>query len=102
MSLAAKRIAEACRGIVRRSDEIVTLAATPGAKLSRIFSRKEIAITNRICCELALAVADSESVADLVANIPHRTDICYNTSMLFSIIDSAGVRRIKAVIGNLS
>ena len=68
MSLAANRIAEACRGIVRRSDEIVTLAATPDAKLSRIFSRKEIAITNRICCELALAVADSESVADLVAN----------------------------------
>ena len=68
MTPAAERIAEACRGIVRRSDQIVALAETPDARLSRIFSRKEIAITNRICCELALAVADSESVDDLAAN----------------------------------
>lgn len=42
----AERIAEACRGIVRRSDQIVALAETPGAGLSRIFSRKEIGVTN--------------------------------------------------------
>ena len=64
----AERIAEACRGIVRRSDQIVALAETPDAELSRIFSRKEIGVTNGICCELALAVADSESVDDLAAN----------------------------------
>ena len=64
----AGRIAEACRGIVRRSDQIVALAETPDAELSRIFSRKEIGVTNGICCELALAVADSESVDDLAAN----------------------------------
>ena len=65
---AAERIAEACRGIVRRSDQIVALAEKPGAELSRIFSRREIRVTNGICCELALAVADSESVDDLAAN----------------------------------
>ena len=64
----AERIAEACRGIIRRSDQIVALAETPDAELSRIFSRKEIRVTNGICCELALAVADSESVDDLAAN----------------------------------
>ena len=48
---AAERIAEACRGIVRRSDQIVALAETPDAELSRIFSRKEIRVTNGICCE---------------------------------------------------
>ena len=64
----AERIAEACMGIVRRSDQIVALAEKPGAELSRIFSRKEIRVTNGICCELALAVADSESVDDLAAN----------------------------------
>ena len=65
---AAERIAEACRGIIRRSDQIVALAEKSDAELSRIFSRKEIGVTNGICCELALAVADSESVDDLVAN----------------------------------
>ena len=64
----AERIAEACRGIVRRSDQVVALAETPGAGLSRIFSRKEIGVTNGISCELLLAVADSESVDDLAAN----------------------------------
>ena len=54
---AAERIAEACLGIIRRSDQIVALAETPDAELSRIFSRKEIRVTNGICCELALAVA---------------------------------------------
>ena len=65
---AAERIAEACRGIIRRGDQIAALAEKPGAELSRIFSPKEIRVTNGICCELALAVADSESVDDLVAN----------------------------------
>ena len=64
----AERIAEACLGIIRRSDQIVALAETPDAELSRIFSGKEIRVTNGICCELALAVADSESVDDLAAN----------------------------------
>lgn len=65
---AAERIAEACLGIIRRSDQIVALAETPDAELSRIFSGKEIRVTSGICCELALAVADSESVVDLAAN----------------------------------
>lgn len=68
MSKSAERISAACEGIVKRSDEIVALAETPGAELSRIFSRKEIRVTNEICCELALAVADSASVDDLAAN----------------------------------
>ena len=65
---ASERIAEACQGIIRRSDQIVAMAETPDAELSRIFSRKEIQVTNGICCELALAVADSESVDDLAEN----------------------------------
>ncbi len=65
---AAERIAEACRGIIRRSDQIVALAEKSDAELSRIFSRKEIRVTNVISCELALAVADSDSVDDLIAN----------------------------------
>ena len=65
---AAERIAEACRGIIRRSDQIAALAEKSAAELSRVFSPKEIRVTNGICCELALAVADSESVDDLVAN----------------------------------
>ena len=68
MSKTAGRIAAACEGIVKRSDEIVALSERQGAALSRIFSRKEIRVTNEICCELALAVADSASVDDLVAN----------------------------------
>ena len=52
---AAERIAEACRGIIRRSDQIAALAEKPGAELSRIFSPKEIRVTNGICCELALS-----------------------------------------------
>ena len=35
-------------------------------------------------------------------DIPHRADICYNTRMSFTHTHSAGVRRIKAVIGNLA
>lgn len=65
---AAERIAEACRDIIRRSDQIVALAEKSDAELSRIFSRKEIRVTNVISCELALAVADSDSVDDLIAN----------------------------------
>ena len=65
---AAERIAEACQGIICRSDEIVARTETSDAELSRIFSRKEIGVTNGICCKLALAVAESESVEDLVAN----------------------------------
>ena len=38
----------------RRSDEIAARAGEPGAGLGRIFSRKEIGVTNGICCELAL------------------------------------------------
>ena len=59
----AERIRMACEGIIGRSDEIVT-----SAEPAKLFSRKEIRVTNEICCELALAVADSESVDDLVVN----------------------------------
>ena len=65
---AAARIAAACEGIVRRCDEIVASADGNSSKFSKIFSRKEIRLTNDICCELMLAVADSSSVDDLVAN----------------------------------
>ena len=63
-----QRIAAACEGVVRRGDEIVRLAEEGDGALAAIFAKKEIRVTNEICCELLLAVAESESVADLAAN----------------------------------
>lgn len=65
---AASRIAAACDGIVRRCDEFIAMAEIEGFELSKLFSRKEIRVTNDICCELVLSVAESKSVADLAAN----------------------------------
>ena len=62
------RIAVACESIVKRSDEIVRRAEQPDGALSGLFTKKEIRITNELCCELLLAVAESKSVADLAAN----------------------------------
>ena len=67
-SESVRRIAAACEGVVRRSDEIVRLAEEGDGALAAIFAKKEIRVTNEICCELLLAVAESESVADLAAN----------------------------------
>lgn len=64
-----RRIAAACEGIIRRSDEIVRSAETGDEALASLFSKKEIRVTNEICCELLLAVAESSSVADLAANV---------------------------------
>lgn len=63
-----RRIAAACEGIVLRSDEIVRLAEDGDVALSTIFAKRETRVTNEICCELLLSVAESESVADLAAN----------------------------------
>lgn len=65
---AAARIAAACEGVIRRCEEIVACAEGDGGELSRMFSRREIRVTNDICCELLLAVAESSSVDDLAAN----------------------------------
>ena len=62
------RIAAACEGIVRRSDELVRRAGATDGALSALFTKKEIRVTNEICCELLLSVAESESVADLAVN----------------------------------
>ena len=63
-----QRIAAACEGIVRRSDEIVRRAATAGGALSELFTKKEIRVTNELCCELLASIADSASVDDLSSN----------------------------------
>lgn len=63
-----RRIAAACEGIVRRSDEIVRRAATAGGALSELFTKKEIRVTNELCCELLASIADSASVDDLSSN----------------------------------
>ena len=65
---AVRRIAVACEGLARRSDEIVRRAESKNGKLAELFTRKEIRITNEICCELLMSVAESSSVADLSAN----------------------------------
>ena len=65
---AAARIAAACEGVVRRCHAFVACAESKGSELSKMFSRKEIRVTNDICCELVLAVAESQSVDDLAAN----------------------------------
>ncbi len=63
----AERIRKACEDIIRRSDEIVA-CSDGGGLTSGLFSRKEIRVTNGICCELALAVADSGSGDGLIAS----------------------------------
>lgn len=63
-----QRIAAACEAVMRRSDEIVCLAESSDKELVRLFTKKEIRVTNEICCEFLLSVAESTSVADLVAN----------------------------------
>ena len=63
-----RRIAAACANVARRSDEVVRRADAGDAALAALFAKKEIRVTNEICCELLLAVAESESVADLAAN----------------------------------
>ena len=65
---AIRRIAAACEGVVRRSDELSRRAGVTDGALSDLFTKKEIRVTNEICCELLLSIAESESVADLVAN----------------------------------
>lgn len=67
-SSAAARIAAACEGIIRRCDEVVACADVAGSAFSKMFSRQEIRMTNDICCELVLAVAESSSSDDLAAN----------------------------------
>ena len=44
---------------------------------------------------------DTRGAAFLARRISHRADICHNTRMSVKHTQSAGVRRIKAVIGNL-
>lgn len=63
-----RRIAAACANIARRSDEVVRRADAGDAALAALFTKKEIRVTNEICCGFLLAVAESESVADLAAN----------------------------------
>ena len=63
-----RRIAAACANVARRSDEVVRRADAGDAALAALFAKKEIRVTNEICCELLLAIAESGSVADLAAN----------------------------------
>ena len=63
-----RRIAAACADVARRSDEVVRRADAGDAALTALFTKKEIRVTNEICCDFMLAVAESESVADLAAN----------------------------------
>ena len=63
-----RRIAAACADIVRRSDEIVRRADAGDKALAALFTTKEIRVANEICCDFLQAVAESSSVADLVAN----------------------------------
>ena len=67
-SSSVRRIAVACASIARRSDEIVRLAEKGNGALEAVFAKKEIRVTNEICCELLLSIAESASVDDLAAN----------------------------------
>lgn len=63
-----RRIADACANVTRRSDEVVRCADAGNAALAALFAKKQIRVTNEICCELLLAIAESKSVDDLAAN----------------------------------
>ena len=62
-----RRIKEACKQIIRRSDEIRAASDDPNGKPSQFFAGEGLRVTIDTCCELLDAVTDSTSAADLEA-----------------------------------
>ena len=60
-------IENAAKTLIARCDEIVA-AAEAGKDVSDLFTPREITVTNRICIDLALAVANSESIDEIAAH----------------------------------
>ena len=60
-------IEQAARALIARCDEIIATAEAR-KDVSDLFTPKEITVTNRICIDLALAVAGSESIDEIAAH----------------------------------
>ena len=60
-------IEKTAKALIARCDEIVA-AAEAGKDVSDLFTPGEITVTNRICIDFALAVANSESADELAAH----------------------------------
>ena len=59
-------IENAAKTLIARCDEIVA-AAEAGKDVSDLFTPREITVTNRICIDLALSIANSESIDEIAA-----------------------------------
>ena len=57
-------IEQAAKALIARCDEIIATAEA-GNDVSDLFTPKEITVSNRICIDLALAVANSESIDEI-------------------------------------
>ena len=66
-SSAKAEIENAAKALIARCDEIVA-AAEAGKDVSDLFTPREITVSNRICIDLALAVANSESADEIAAH----------------------------------
>ena len=60
-------IEQTAKALIARCDEIVA-AAEAGKDVSDLFTPREITVSNRICIDLALAVANSESIDEIAAH----------------------------------
>ena len=60
-------IEQAAKALIARCDEIIATAEA-GKDVSDLFTPKEITVSNRICIDLALAVANSESIDEIAAH----------------------------------
>lgn len=65
LSASASRLKAATEALIARSDEIKALADDPEARVSEIFSRKEIAVTCSLSIDFMLAVAETKSIDDI-------------------------------------
>lgn len=67
VSESVRRLALAAESAIVRCEDVLACAEDPTARLSTLFSLREIGITSDVCMGFLMAVAETESTADFTA-----------------------------------